>query len=161
MITKRNVLSKIAQIYDPMCLISPLILKGKLILQRVTAADLELDQLLEPDDMREWRDWLDDIGKLANFSIKRCLKLPGNIKTIQLHHFSDASSQGYGACSYLRYTTTEREIAYHLIMSKSRVAPLKKVTTIPRLELQGAVTASRLANLLKKELKLPTDKELI
>ncbi|XP_067949833.1 uncharacterized protein [Watersipora subatra] len=159
MITKRNVLSKIAQIYDPMGLISPLILKGKLILQRVTAADLEWDQLLEPGDMREWRDWLNDIGKLANFSIKRCLKPPGNIKTIQLHHFSDASSQGYGACSYLRYTTAEGEIACHLIMSKSRVAPLKKVTTIPRLELQGAVTACRLANLLRKELKLPIDKE--
>ena len=156
--TKRSVLSKIAQVYDPMGLISPFLLRGKMILQRVTASDLGWDQLLDPEDLKDWNDWLSDLDNLSSLDIKRCVKPTEDVNTIELHHFSDASSQGYGACSYIRYTTGKGTTSSQLILSKSRVAPLKKVTTIPRLELQGAVTAARMANILRKELKLDITK---
>ena len=102
--TKRSVLSKIAQVYDPMGLISPFLLRGKMILQRVTASDLGWDQLLDPEDLKDWNDWLSDLDNLSSLDIKRCVKPTEDVNTIELHHFSDASSQGYGACSYIRYT---------------------------------------------------------
>ncbi|KAL4009099.1 hypothetical protein ACER0C_002951 [Sarotherodon galilaeus] len=57
----------------------------------------------------------------------------------QLHHFSDASQDGYGTVSYLRL---EKNNITHVafILGKARVAPLKQ-TTIPRLELTAAVLA--------------------
>ena len=48
---------------------------------------------------------------------------------------------------------SERFEFFHVsfIMSKSRVAPLKSKLTIPRLELEAAVLAVRLAKLIEEE----------
>lgn len=158
-ITKRNLLATIAKIYDPMGLISPFILKGKKILQRATVSDLSWDQLLSQEDTEEWKIWLRDLENITKFQVKRCIKPTEAIASIELHHFGDASTQGYGACSYVRYITDNGEVTCNLLLSKSRVAPLKKITTIPRLELQGAVTAVRLANVIRKEFRLEVDRE--
>jgi len=53
--------------------------------------------------------------------------------------FADAHTKAYGAVVYYN-----RDEHICLAMSKIRVAPLK-ATSLPRLELMGAVTASRLA----------------
>ena len=74
-----------------------------------------------------------------------------------MHHFGDASQSAYGACSYLRQIT-DTGIECSLVLAKSRVAPLKKIT-VPRLELQGALTAIRLAKILRKELKMEITQE--
>ena len=67
--------------------------------------------------------------------------------------FSDASTAGYGVCTYLRAVSTTGKIHCFLVMGKSRVAPTK-VTTIPRLELSAAVVAVRISDLLKKDLEV-------
>ena len=46
------------------------------------------------------------------------------------------------------------------VVGKSRVAPLKKWTT-PRLELQGAVLATRLHNTINKESRLQFEKAIL
>ena len=69
-----------------------------------------------------------------------------------MRHFSDASKDGYGQCSYVRLIDTEDSVCCSLVMAKARVAPIKSVT-IPRLELTAAVTSVRVSNFLDKELK--------
>jgi len=157
--TKRGLLSTISQIYDPLGLISPVILKGKQILQRVVASELSWDQLLPPEEHIEWMKWLQDVKNLAKIKIERCFKPAGAISAVELHHFSDASQVGYGACSYIRQISEDGRVTCNLLFSKARVAPLKKRTTIPRLELQGALTAVKIANTLKKELNMKFDSE--
>ena len=75
---------------------------------------------------------------------------------MQIHHFIDASSYGYGACSYLRLVDHSGSICLYFFMGKSRLAPIKSVS-IPRLELTAAVLAARLDELAKRELKIPLD----
>ena len=70
----------------------------------------------------------------------------------ELHHFCDASTTGYGACSYLRMVSPTGGISVSLVASKARLAPIK-VVTIPRLELAAAVIAVRLDNLIKSVLE--------
>lgn len=77
--------------------------------------------------------------------------------SVELHHFSDASSVGYGACSYLKYKNDENKVHCSLVMAKTRVAPTK-IASIPRLELSAAVTATRLSVLLKSELNMKIDR---
>ncbi|XP_014673542.1 PREDICTED: uncharacterized protein LOC106813826 [Priapulus caudatus] len=72
---------------------------------------------------------------------------------MQIHHFSDASSTGYGQCSYLRMTNKEGSVHCTLLMGKSRVAPLKTVT-IPRLELTAALLSIKVSTFLQRELPL-------
>ena len=71
---------------------------------------------------------------------------------VELHGFSDASFQGYGACIYLRTLYESGDISVNLVSGKSRVAPLKE-TTIPRMELLGNLILSRLMNTVHNTLK--------
>lgn len=82
----------------------------------------------------------------------------GKIVRVELHHFSDASNVGYGACSYLKYKNEKKRLHGSLVMAKTRVAPTK-LTSIPCLELSAAVTATRLSILLKSELDMKIDEE--
>ena len=68
---------------------------------------------------------------------------------IELHGFSDASLQAYGAVIYSRCLSKSSNIITNLIASKSRVAPIKPIT-IPRLELLGNLLLARLMKSLKK-----------
>ncbi len=71
----------------------------------------------------------------------------------QLHHFTNASENGYGTVSYLLLTNEHGEKHSSFIMGKSRVAPLKQIT-IPRMELTATVIAAKMDRMLKQELQL-------
>jgi len=82
-----------------------------------------------------------------------------SILDITLHHFSDASEEGYGRqCSYIRFEDVERRIHCSLVLGKSRVST-KKLVSMPRLELTTAVLSTKVANQLRKELSLAISKE--
>ena len=57
-----------------------------------------------------------------------------------MHGFSDARGAAYGAVVYVLNVKTNQPI---IVTSKSKVAPLKE-TSIPRLELLGALVLSKL-----------------
>ena len=81
--------------------------------------------------------------------IKRCFKQDdfGTVMSVQLHHFSDASTIGYGQCSFIRLVNKKGDIHVSLVCAKARVAPVKQVT-IPRLELTAAVLATKVSGFL-------------
>ena len=158
--TKRSILSMVARIYDPLGFLAPYILKGKQILQRVTRSQKSWDEQLDSKDEHDWREWVEQLPELNQFSIPRKIKKDvGRNCAFEIHHFSDASLTGYGACSYLRQITKSGEVHCSLLLAKSRVAPLNKTISIPRLELQAAVTAIRMRNTVMKELQMPVDRE--
>ncbi|XP_038074806.1 uncharacterized protein LOC119742710 [Patiria miniata] len=154
-LTRRGILSTVMSVYDPLGLLAPVVLVGKEILQELCRESAGWDDPLTEALRVRWERWRNDMGNLQSLSIKRCYKPAdfGEVQTAQLHHFSDASTCGYGQCSYLRLTNSEGRVHCTLVMGKSRVAPLKPVT-IPRLELTAAVVSVRVSSFLKKELNL-------
>ena len=70
-----------------------------------------------------------------------------------LHHFSDASQDGYGKVSYLRLVDQKGMIHCALVMAKSRVTPIKFVS-IPRLELDAAALSIKVSMTLRKKLTI-------
>lgn len=143
--TRRRILSSIASIYDPLGSISPYILRGKQILQQMCRTLTGWDDPVTEDLASKRSEWKRELGDLGNVSIDRCYKPAhfGRVSKSQIHNFSDASTEGYGQVSYLRLVNTANKVHCSLLMSKSRVAPLKMVT-IPRLELQAAVTSTQI-----------------
>lgn len=61
-----------------------------------------------------------------------------NSHKLKLHVSCDASERAYSAVAYLQGETRDGEMTVSLVASKSRVAPLKRMT-LPRLELMGAL----------------------
>ena len=149
----------VASIYDPVGFLAPSVLTGKIILQKMCKKGLSWDDEL-PNELRpRWEKWKADIMNLKTVEIPRCYKPPdfGPVTKIELHHFSDASTEGYGACLYLRFIGNGR-LRTSLFVAKARVSPTKTVT-VPRLELTAAVIAAKLGIKVKKELQIHIDKE--
>ena len=96
-----------------------------------------------------------NLQSLGHLRQPRCLKPPDfrDVVTAELHHFSDASSSGYGAVSYLRQINCDGRIHSSFVISKSRVTPMRELT-IPRLELCAAVLAAKLDCMLRRELDI-------
>ncbi|XP_026471164.1 uncharacterized protein LOC113375440 [Ctenocephalides felis] len=140
--TKRSVLSTIAQIYDPIGLISPVSVTAKLIMQELWRQNLGWDESLPQELQDRWVLFKRHLADLDNLIIPR--KIFDSIPvTIQCHGFSDASLYAYGACIYLRATYADGTTSSRLLCSKSKVAPLKNVT-LPRLELSAALLLAKL-----------------
>ena len=159
--TRRGILSIICSVYDPLGFVSPCILLAKAIQQELCLKGLGWDDQIPESTRQRWNTWLSDLPKLERFEIPRCFK-PSDFASVQcreLHHFSDASSQGYGAVSYLRQIDTTGNVHCSLVMAKSRLAPLKSVT-IPRMELSAAVLATRLDRMIKQETTTPIDRSV-
>jgi hypothetical protein len=159
-LTKRGLLSTVSAVYDPLGLIAPVVLEGKLLLQAICKSS-NWDDPIPEQMMPLWEKWLKSLSSLPGIAVPRCLKPMdfGRIVKTELHHFADASTKGYCAVSYIRLINDCNQISCRMLMGKSRVAP-SKVQTIPRLELQAAVLATETARLLKKELNIQAEEHL-
>lgn len=159
--TRRGILSIVSSVYDPLGFVSPFVLPAKILMQELCRKNLGWDDPIHVDHLTRWKSWQEELSKLEQLRVPRCVKPLGFGKVIssQLHHFADASQRGYGAVSYLRLTNQNCDTHCSFLNSKSRLAPLKE-TTIPRLELFAAVVATRLDTMIGKEIDNPIDASL-
>ncbi|XP_078020591.1 uncharacterized protein LOC144459801 [Epinephelus lanceolatus] len=150
--TRCGILSTVASLFDPLGLVAPILLKAKIILQEMCRCGTGLDDPLTDELRLQWDQWRSDLAHLDNVTIPRTYSPAGFGKVLkaELHHFSDASTKGYGQCSYLRLQNEDGDVHCALVVGKSRVSPTK-LTTIPRLELTAAVVSVKTSNLLKEE----------
>ena len=115
--TKRTVLSKIATIFDPLQLLSPM--------QEMWTAGDGQDEPLHDDLSAKWKAWSGELTNLSSFQVPRCLRRP-NSKDTQLHVFSDASRDAYSAVAYLLCKYEGSDPTCRLIAFKNRVSPFKE-----------------------------------
>ncbi len=155
--TRRNILSVVGSIYDPLGMVAPYALKAKMILQKLCMKKIGWDDALPEQERGEWDSWTRELPNIETVRLTRCFKPVWDHppKEVQLHHFADASESGYGTVSYLRYCNGS-QVHCSFVLAKARVAPLKMVS-IPRLELTAATLMVRVNHMLQKELKMHLD----
>lgn len=150
--TKRQILSVIASIFDPMGLVGPVTVVAKCFMQEIWKSTTEptqkkgnrrnsrvhWDEKVEEKLLFEWKQFASNLPQLNNIIIPRYALLHSSNVVIELHGFADASSKAYGAVIYCRVIDDNNQVRVSLISSKSRVAPLRQ-HTIARLELCAAV----------------------
>lgn len=147
-ITKRKILSVISRCFDPLGLISLVIVVGKLLMQSLWRLKIDWDTPISNEAiLQEWRNFVVNLPRLRDLKIPRYLCKNKTIVSTQVHGFCDASTKAYAACVYLRAVYDDRSVSCNLISSKSRVAPIKTVT-LPRLELCAMVLLSKLVTQL-------------
>ncbi|XP_064116610.1 uncharacterized protein LOC135222453 [Macrobrachium nipponense] len=137
--TKRSLLSAIASIYDPLGILAPVLIEGRIIVQDLCRLKIGWDRGLDSNTTDRIRVWVNKLNQTRGISVPRCLKVIGweSATLIQLHLFLDASIMALGVVAYLRVTDRWGNVSCRFIMGKARVAPLKDVS-VPRLELSAA-----------------------
>ena len=151
--TKRNVLRVIASCFDPMGLISPIIVQMKILLQDLCKADYHWDAELDSELKARWMKLISELEQVNVIQIPRCVTSEPDTKELafELEGFGDASTSAYAAVINL-VIRSPNSTQVQLIASKTRVAPLKQ-QTIPRLELLAALILARLAARIKTTLE--------
>ncbi|XP_068757432.1 uncharacterized protein [Montipora capricornis] len=156
-LSKRKILSRVAQVYDPIGYAIAFLIKAKIGLQTLWKRGISWDEDLPSELLEKWKTLFEEMVQLNGVRFERCLTPPDAVGQPILCVFSDASEEAFGACAYARCQLSSREFGFKFIVAKSRVAPLKRLT-IPRLELQGAVLASRLGKTILEECRFKFEK---
>ena len=140
-ITKRNILSYVASMYDRLAFISPSHVIGKVIYRKLCDEKVPWDAEVSVGLKREIEKWVRDINSLKTES-PRCISL-------DLHVFADSSIVANCAAVYaLAYQPNS--VNEGLVTSKSRIS---KHITIPRLELISAHKGANLVQNVKSALE--------
>lgn len=153
--TKREYLRVVMSVFDPLGFLSQLTLMSKVLMQEIWRSGVGWDDQIRKEEFVGWLSWLKRLRDAQKIRIPRCFSPVGNRRysRADLHVFCDASLKAYAAAAYLRFAIENAPAHVALIMAKTRVAPLKPLS-VPRLELQAALLASRLANAVGKELEI-------
>ena len=151
----KGVLSSIAAVYDPVGFASPLMLSAREINQELYRLKVDWNSELPCELSTQWKKWK-DLVDLRSYEMPRCFKPEGfgRIRQIEVHHFADALQEdGYRTVSYLRFMNEKEEFHVSFVMGKSKVKPLNKAVTVPKLELTAETLATRVKKTIVKELK--------
>ncbi|XP_075167658.1 uncharacterized protein LOC142239771 [Haematobia irritans] len=129
--TKREVLSAIARLFDPVGWLGPVIVTAKIIMQKVWSDNIGWDEFLSPSTERAWKSFVELYPGVNSISIPRWVQYVSGAST-ELHVFSDASEKAYAGVVYIRIVTPDGRIL--------------------DLELCGAVLASELLKTIVREI---------
>ncbi|CAK1584117.1 unnamed protein product [Parnassius mnemosyne] len=141
--TKRHVLSKIARLYDPLGWIAPIIVTAKIYIQKLWKSGLSWDEALTESLMKEWLGFENDLAKIERIVIPRWVNTRKEDK-IELHVYADASQAAYAAAVYLKSVDNNGQVCVNLVSAKTKVSPIGKEVSIPRLELCAALLGTKL-----------------
>ncbi|GBM64742.1 hypothetical protein AVEN_129111-1 [Araneus ventricosus] len=98
--TKRDVLSTIAELFDTLGLLGPIIYKAKIFLQRLWLEKVNWDDPLPEEFASDWTRFVCNLKEIEKIEIGRYI-LNSQPERIVLLGFSDASTHAYGAVLYL------------------------------------------------------------
>ncbi len=158
--TKREILSQLTSLWDPLGFLAPFVVRAKLIVQELWKLSSGWDEEVPNGLFHVWEQWLDEAEKLSEVKIPRALtsRLDSPFER-SLQVFCDASELAYGVVIYLRNVYSDGTVEVRFVAAKTRVAPQRPTLTIPRLELNAAVLAARLA--LKVEATLTSSINMV
>ena len=162
--TKRQMLKLVASVYDPVGLVQPFTLKGRMFLQTANELKCDWDDELPQDLLKKFNEWRGTMPLLKSLRIPRWTSSDEFIgaKT-DLIMFSDSSHEAYGAIAYIRRWFEGSPTAHVAqIYARGHVVPLnmhiKRLEnqdehndSIPRLELNAARLAALMRDLLSRE----------
>ena len=142
--TRREMLSSLAGQFDPLGILAPCLLEGKLILQNVATLGLGWDDELPEDIVKRWLKWVALMESFADASIPRycfaggCEFASREGAEYQLHGFCDASNYAFFCVVYLRRLVNGRSCVAFVQGKVKVVLTTQTSWVISRKELEAA-----------------------
>ena len=141
---QKTIVSEVAKLFDVLGWCSPAIIIPKMLIQRPWEENLDWDELVTQNISNTLEKWISTIMELRQCSIPwNYFPLEADVTTVQLHGFCDASERAYAGAAYIRGFDTRGIVHTSLVVAKTKVDPIKRLT-IPGLELCGALIMARL-----------------
>ncbi len=121
-----------------------MIIKLKILFQFLCACNVGWDD--QPDDQvkKRFSKIMLEFRQAEDLVIPRRYCDFDSIARVELHGFCDASKQAYGVCVYLKFVSSSGQVSISFVTSKSRLAPFRKIQSLPRLELLGILILSKI-----------------
>lgn len=164
-LTRRELLSQVSGLYDPLGLATPVKQKGAILVRRAFQEaklnyspsedtwDTPLSESLREDAIC----LLEDYAELGQLNFTRALTpLDPSAKPCGIT-FSDGSERSYGAVLYLRWEMPN-DVALRLVEAKARLTPLDHKGDAVKAEVCGAVYAARLKRHFQKNCSIRVEK---
>jgi hypothetical protein len=160
--TKREMLKAAASLFDPCGYLSPVCIRGKMIIQGLWLSDCDWDSPAPRKLQEDWVRFAKDFCQLPKVSLPRFVGAEiAGADAVELHCFCDASIQAYCAVVYIRIVRNQ-EVAVSIIFAKSRVSPVRAPRlTVPRLELVAATLGAKVVAYVASELGLQSAKTFL
>ena len=95
--TKRAFLTGTTTLFDPLGLLSPYVIRAKIILQEMWESGVDWDDLIEESLSRKAQEWFEELSELPRLCVPRCFRTELGVKKITLHTFTGPSQQAHGA----------------------------------------------------------------
>ena len=151
--TKRNIVSMVSSIYDPIGFLSPVTIQLKILLQELHERKFAWDEPLDETSKSAWFKLVGQLERAEQMLFPRCylVDVEEELTSCSLQRFCDASIKAYAAVIYLKVETLYG-VYVRFVTSKSRVSPLER-QSIPRLELLPALLLARLIDNVERALK--------
>lgn len=151
-LTKRELLSDVSKLFDPLGLLAPVIILAKILFQSLWLKGLSWDEPLPDDILQEWLTLRSTLPELSSVKVPRWIGMTSQYTNTELHGFCDASLKAYAAVIYVR-TECNGIVNVNLLTSKTRVAPIKRVS-LPNLELCGATLLAKLMSKVRNAMDI-------
>ena len=119
---KRIILSKVEGVFDLLGLAGPFVVKCGPIALAGTSLLITNFQVEQKNGS--------ELEVLQEISVPRCLQESKREKSVSVQTFVDASSEAYGAVSYLRSEYAQGCYVVRIIASKTRVCPVTPMSTL-------------------------------
>ncbi|XP_062710901.1 uncharacterized protein LOC134288972 [Aedes albopictus] len=160
--TKRIVLSCVMGFFDPLGLLAPFTVHGKILVQELWRTGCDWDEQIEGECLEGWQRWMSLLPAVEALRIPRRYfgdLYSSSLQSIELHIFTDASECAYGAAAYFRVMVDDH-VRCSLVMARSKVAPLKQ-QSIPRLELMAAVLGAKLLTTVRENHSITVHRQFL
>ncbi|XP_023937546.1 uncharacterized protein LOC112045551 [Bicyclus anynana] len=154
--TKREALSAVMSIFDPLGLLSLFTITAKILLQNLWRLQVGWDEPVPTEIASGFGTWLKNLEEIKRLQLPRFYNTRG-VRSVELHILCDASAQAYAAVAYWRILRYNGNVDLVLVSGKAKVAPLR-AQSIPRMELQAALIGARLAKTIVEEHRLTVDR---
>ena len=143
--SRRQALSLVMGVYDPLGLVGPALLQGKLLLRRLytSAPKSTWDSDIPMGEKRHWAGWFRELLQSSAVTFPRSTRAAKGVGPPRLVGFGDASEVAMCAVVYVIWQDSSGASHPRILFAKCRVAPLLGMT-VPRGELQALLILHRL-----------------
>ena len=119
---KRNVISLVGRIYDPLGFLAPVTIRYKILFQKLCKSKIDWDNDLTEGLLEEWKVLIAELREATPISVPRsyCYQVEGLPLSYTLCGFCDASKHAYASVIYL-VIESENITEVKFVVAKTRV----------------------------------------